>query len=148
LVDPTTVAALAVRSVIPRFVAGLAAGAAAAGVIIALVIGSTPVRVAVGVVIAVALAVAARAALASQASLGMPDEIGWSPWPQLPGDADELPPRSLPHDAAEVPRPRPAQPAAARAAPPRREVPYWLQLTSVGVGIVSGIGGMIIALAK
>jgi hypothetical protein len=34
------------------------------------------------------------------------------------------------------------------AAAPAREVPYWLQVSSLVVGIVTGVGGMIIAVVK
>ncbi len=158
MVDPTTVAALAVRSVVPRFVAGLAAGAAAAGIIIALVIGSTSVQVGVGAVVAVVAVLAiiiARAALAPRASLRLPDgfEGPLAPHavPQFPGGPADTTP-DLPRPTA--PPGAGAGSAGAAVLPPptagapRREIPYWLQVTSVAVGIVTGIGGMVIAIVK
>jgi hypothetical protein len=141
LVDPTTVAVLAVRSVILRFVGGLAIGAAAAGVVTALVIGSTPVQVGAGVVLAVVLAVAALAAFTGRIGRFQVEGAFWPPeFPTIPSEG--------PPESRRTTAPPASLPSPAPAAPPRREIPYWLQVTAVVVGIVTGIGGMVIALVK
>jgi hypothetical protein len=120
--------------VLITFALGVAVGAAAATVpawVIVLVVASTDAAIAAGAGVGIAvyvllLAPWAAAPFLSYLRQGLTAARSQSPIP--------------------MEQQRSRRPERDRSAQPRRQIPYWLQIVSLTSGIVTGIGGMVVAI--
>jgi hypothetical protein len=173
--DPAAVTVAQI--VVPRFAGGLVIGVAVVGAIAALIVGDTLVRVAVAVVVVAVVAVLlslvvlqrrqGRSASSVRLELGGDtiDLAGVSQEEQerlirqfLARQGVEASPEDQKQMVSEIRTAREGDThelsvggsgyTLTPVAPRSREVPYWLQVASPFVGMVTGIGGMLIALAK
>src|ERR1700686_1884195 len=136
-----------------KFIAGVATGLlgtlGVAG-LIALLRGNTVEGIAAIIIVALPLAVFLRAQFTRthREERVLVEDVGTGPLETPEINFEPPAPMNEPPRAPHHPRAASSRKIAIAARAQPREIPYWLQVTSISLGMITGVGGMVIALVK